>query len=157
MWMGTPTSHPRATASPTSPPPAPSSTLHSALVVKSQEDEGCRNHTAYHLRDWKPFGGRGNTDTDLPDMSFECCDRRYLARTIPAGHSCPPQPFFRSSFNNKGSWRKPSKVVVVVPAVLISRGGANESLTLNGASGSDSGVSDLSMSPIVPRKEGIVV
>lgn len=93
----------------------------------------------------------GYTDIDFPDMSFECCDRRYLAKTMPAGHSCPPQPFLRSSFNNKGSWRSPSNVVVVVPAVLMSRGGANESLTLNGASGSDSGLGDLSMDSFVFR------
>jgi hypothetical protein len=42
-------------------------------------------------------------------------------------------------------------VVVVVPADLMSRGGANEALTLNGASGSDSGDDDLSMSPFVSR------
>lgn len=64
---------------------------------------------------------------------------------MPAGHSCPPQPFFRSSFNNNGSLSRPSNVVVVVPAALMSRGGANEALTLKGASGSDSGLGDLSM------------
>jgi hypothetical protein len=42
-------------------------------------------------------------------------------------------------------------VVLVVPAVLMSRGGANDALTLNGASGSDSGDDDLSMSPFVSR------
>jgi hypothetical protein len=84
-------------------------------------------------------------------MSFECCDRRYLDKTIPAGHSCPPQPFLRSSFNNNGSWRRPSNVVIVVPAVLMSRGGANEALTLNGASGFDSGDDGLSMSSFLPK------
>lgn len=43
--------------------------------------------------------------------------------------------------------------MVVVPADLMSRGGANELLTLNGASGSDSGVSDRSMSPFVLRMD----
>lgn len=42
-------------------------------------------------------------------------------------------------------------MVVVVPADLMSRGGANEALTLNGASGSDSGDDDLSMSSFISR------
>ncbi len=72
---------------------------------------------------------------------------------MPAGHSCPPQPFFRSSFNNNGSLSRPSNVVVVVPAALMSRGGANEALTLNGASGSDSGLGDVSMGSFVYRSQ----
>lgn len=51
-------------------------------------------------------------------------------------------------------------MVVVVPADLMSRGGANEALTLNGASGSDSGDDDLSMSSFLPKmrvKEDLLV
>ena len=45
MWMGGLALHPRATASPTSPPPAPSSTLESQISMKilSPSDFSSRN------------------------------------------------------------------------------------------------------------------
>lgn len=52
----------------------------------------------------------------------------YLARTMPAGHNCPPQPSLRSSLRRRGGSRRPSKVVEVVVACLWTCDGTSDSL-----------------------------
>jgi len=45
--------------------------------------------------------------------------------------------------------RRPSKLIVVVPAILLTRGGAKVSLTLKGTSESETGLTDLSIESIM--------
>lgn len=49
------------------------------------------------------------TDIVLSSKSEECRLMIYFARTMPAGHNCPPQPSLRSSFKSSGSGRRPSR------------------------------------------------
>lgn len=41
---------------------------------------------------------------------------RYLARTMPAGHNCPPHPCFKSCWSWSGGVRSPSKSIELVVA-----------------------------------------
>lgn len=55
--------------------------------------------------------------------------RRYLARTLPAGHNCPPQPSFRSVCRMSGGVRRPEKSRVVVVGRFGGREGTRSSVT----------------------------
>lgn len=61
-------------------------------------------------------GGDGleRTNIVLPCRSCLWCWRRYLARTMPAGQSWPPQPSARSSWSWSGVGRRPPKSREVV-------------------------------------------
>jgi hypothetical protein len=50
---------------------------------------------------------------------------------MPAGHNCPPHPFFRSSCSFSGGESRPSKSISEAPAVLMVASGTRSWLTLN--------------------------
>jgi hypothetical protein len=49
-----------------------------------------------------------------------CLHSMYFARTMPAGHSWPPQPCAKSSWSRRGGTRSPSKSMVEVTAAFMT-------------------------------------
>ena len=80
------------------------------------------------------------TDMVLSARSVRCRRRKYLARTIPAGHSLPPHPSERSSLRRKGSLKKPSKEILLCPIPCGSLTGTKDSLTSKGAKSDNAGL-----------------
>jgi hypothetical protein len=68
----------------------------------------------------------------FPARSSLCSLSMYLASTIPAGHSCPPHPFFKSSCNFRGGERSSSKSMLETPAGLMTAGGTRSELMSKG-------------------------
>ena len=102
----------RARARPTRPLPEPSSRLGGGGGVSGGWSKGGWVGGAKK-------GGGERVGLERTNIVFPCrvclwCCRRYLARTMPAGQSWPPQPSVRSSCSLSGMGRRPPKSRVVV-------------------------------------------
>lgn len=119
------------TSYPTRPLPAPSSTLSAMISESWTRFDQLPNCFHASIRTLSQSGRQASERTNIvfPRSSSILHWRRYLARTLPAGHNCPPQPSFRSVCRISGGLRRPEKSMVVVVGRLGGREGTRSSVT----------------------------
>ena len=86
---------------------------------------------------------RWHTNITFPRHSSGCCSK-YLANTIPAGHSWPPQPSLRSSWSFRGGLRREENEWEDVLAWRVGLGGMkDEGMSKEGVVGDGEGEVDM--------------